>query len=72
MIKGSTDPKADLRKKLDIQIIPNTHWIRVALESTDPQEAKAIVNAVVAAFDEITKNFGTGANKLLMTDLESV
>ena len=61
MIKDSTDPKADLRKKLDLQIIPNTHWMRVALESTDPKEAAEIVNAVVDAFGEITKSFGTGA-----------
>ena len=71
MIKDSTDPKADLRKKLDVQIIPNTHWLRVALESTDPKEAEEIVNAVVEAFSEITKSFGTGANKLLKTDLET-
>ena len=71
MIKGSTDPKADLRKKLDIQIIPGTHWIRVALESTDPQEAAQIVNAVVDAFNENIKSFGTGVNKLLKTELET-
>ena len=71
MIKDSTDPKADLRKKLDLQIIPNTHWIRVALESTDPKEAAQIVNAVVDAFDEKTKSFGTGATKLLKKDLEA-
>src|SRR5262249_17488489 len=71
LLKGSTDPKADLRNKLDIQIIPNTHWIRVALESTDPYEACEIVKAIVLAFDEITKDFGTGANKVLMTNLET-
>ena len=70
MIKDSTDPKADLRKKLDVQVLPNTHWMRVALESTDPQEATEIVNAVVDAFNEITKSFGTGANRLLKTELE--
>ena len=71
MIKDSTDPKADLRKKLDIQIIPGTHWIRVALESTDPQEAAQIINAVVDAFSEITKTYGTSANKVLKTELET-
>ena len=71
MIKDSTDPKADLRKKLEIQVIPNTHWMRVALESTDPKEATEIVNAIVDAFGEITKSFGTGSTKLLKTDLEN-
>ncbi len=71
MIKASTDPKTDLRKKLDVQIIPNTHWIKVALESTDQYEAAAIVNAVVDAFGEITKNFGAGEARGLKTDLEA-
>ena len=72
MIKASTDPKTDLRKKLDVQIIPNTHWIRVALESTDAKEAADIVNAVVDAFSEQTKDHGAGANKLLRTSLEKL
>jgi capsular exopolysaccharide synthesis family protein len=70
MIKDSTDPKNDLRKKLDVQIIPNTHWIQVALESADPNEAFQIVNAVADAFGEQTKEYGTGASKLLKADLE--
>ena len=63
MIKDSTDPKVDLRKKLEIKIIPNTHWMRVALESTDPHEAAQIVNAVVDAFALRPRSVGTGANK---------
>jgi capsular exopolysaccharide synthesis family protein len=70
MIKDSTDPKNDLRKKLDVQIIPNTHWIRVALESADPNEAAQIVNAVADAFGDQTKEYGTGASRLLKADLE--
>jgi hypothetical protein len=53
-IKKSLDPKADLKKKLDLQIVPNTHLIRVALESTDPKEAADIVNAVIGAYTEIS------------------
>ena len=70
MIKDSKDPKTDLRKKLDVQIIPNQHWIRVALESTDPMEASLIVNAVVDAFTERTKSFGTATAKILKADYE--
>ena len=70
MIRESKDPKSDLRKKLDVQIIPNQHWIRVALESTDPLEATLIVNAIVDAFTERTKSFGTATAKILKADYE--
>ena len=39
MIRNSLDPKDDLRTKLEIQVIPNTHWIRISLQSKDPKEA---------------------------------
>ncbi len=58
MIKDSLDPKIDLRTKLDIQVIPNTHWIRISLESKSPQEATNIVNAVVGAYEVISADSG--------------
>ena len=45
---------------LDLQILPNTHWIRVAIESKDPKEAADIVNAVVYAYLETTRDTGRG------------
>jgi polysaccharide biosynthesis transport protein len=50
MIKRSKDPKADLRKRLVVEIVPDTDLIRVALESTDPEEAAKIVRQVVNAY----------------------
>src|SRR5271157_5191216 len=52
MLKNSNDPKNDLRRKLDLQVVPNTHWIRVAIDSTAPDEARDIVNAVINAYQE--------------------
>jgi hypothetical protein len=68
MVKNSTDPKAELRRKLDLQIIPNTHWIRVAIESTNPDEARDIVNAVINAYVETTVDESAGftTNKMLV------
>jgi succinoglycan biosynthesis transport protein ExoP len=65
---NSTDPKTDLRKKLDIQILPNTHWIKVAIESTAPDEARDIVNAVINAYAETTADEGAGntTNKMIV------
>ncbi len=52
MVKNSTDPKNDLRRKLVLEIVPNTHWIRIAIESTVPDEARDIVNAVINAYED--------------------
>ena len=60
MLKDSKDPKNDLRSKLSLQVVPNTHWIRVAIESTAPDEARDIVNAVIDAYEETTANESIG------------
>ncbi len=52
LVKNSHDAKNDLRRKLGIGVIPNTHWIRVSVESTAPDEARDIVNAVINAYQE--------------------
>jgi capsular exopolysaccharide synthesis family protein len=70
MIKASTDAKADLQKKLEIQIVPNTQWVRVALESADASEAADIVNAVVEAYREQNEGYGVGVRQLLLADME--
>ena len=58
MIKESLDPKTELKKKLELEILPNTQWIRVAVDSKDPKEAADIVNAVVTAYNESTEDAG--------------
>jgi polysaccharide biosynthesis transport protein len=61
MLKNSKDPKNDLRRNLALQVVPNTHWIRVAIESTVPDEARDIVNAVINAYEEtaVSESDGT-------------
>ncbi len=50
MIKGSEDPNTSLREKITVDIEPGTYIIRVALQSKDPNEPAAIVNAVVDSY----------------------
>jgi len=50
MIKDSEDPNTSLRGKMVVEIEPGTYFIRVALESKDPNEAATIVNAVVDSY----------------------
>ncbi len=66
MVKNSKDPKSDLRGKLILQVLPNTHWIKIAIESTAPNEARDIVNAVIKSYDDtvMDETLGTpSANK---------
>jgi hypothetical protein len=71
MIRSSEDPKQDLQNRLDVQIIPRTHWIRVALESPDPSEAATIVNAVVDSFKEQYVDYGIASRMSLRRTLEA-
>ncbi len=70
MFNGVEDPITELRKKLDVKILPNTHWIQVALESEDPGEAAKIVNAVVMEFTDLTSDVSTVAATRLIRDLK--
>jgi len=60
ILKNSKDPKSTLRNRLAISVLPNTHWIRIAAESTAPDEARDIVNAVINAYEEVTVTEGVG------------
>jgi uncharacterized protein involved in exopolysaccharide biosynthesis len=70
MIANSKDPKTDLRKEMVIEIVKNTFMIRVALASRDPQEAAAIVNAVVDSYLEQHSVYHRSANKILKASLQ--
>ncbi len=67
MIKSSKDPKNDLRRKLDLQVVPDTHLIQVAIESTAPDEARDIVNAVINAYEDTTVSEGESITRDKLT-----
>jgi uncharacterized protein involved in exopolysaccharide biosynthesis len=71
MVASSKDPMVDLREKLGVTIVgENTYLIRVALGSKDPNEAAAIVNAVVDAYLEQHNRYRHVSNRNLRNDLE--
>ncbi|QEH36932.1 hypothetical protein OJF2_55170 [Aquisphaera giovannonii] len=55
MFKNCKDPVAELRKRLEVRILPDTNFIRISLESTNPQEAADTVNAVALAYKLATQ-----------------
>ncbi len=71
MILKSLDPKSDLAKKLNVSILEDTFLIRVALESADPSEAAAIVNAVVSWYMVHNETYSKSAKSTLKKSLEA-
>jgi capsular exopolysaccharide synthesis family protein len=70
MIRESKDPKADLSKDMKVEILgSNTYLIEVKLSSKDPEEAAAIVNAVVDTHIEQHNSYQQAANKALKVQL---
>jgi succinoglycan biosynthesis transport protein ExoP len=70
MIKKSMDPKSDLRQKLKVGIIENTNVIRVALESTNRDEAITIVQAVIDAYKAKYTDKNRAENRILTESMK--
>ena len=68
-IKKSDDPKADLRKNLVVEIVPDAYLIRVALKLPDANQAAAIVNAVVHSYLSYNSEYQRGRNSTLRASL---
>jgi capsular exopolysaccharide synthesis family protein len=49
-LASARDPEAEIRKGLSVGIIPRTNLIQVAMVTESPEEAPAIVNAVIEAY----------------------
>ena len=71
VIRNSTDPKADIRRRLGVGIIPGTFLIQVSFSSPNAIEAAKVVNQVVSAFEQQNKEFNTGMNEVFRTNYEN-
>ncbi|WP_197491321.1 exopolysaccharide transport family protein [Planctomyces sp. SH-PL62] len=69
-IKGSLSPRTELKERLAIVNPRNTEFVHVSLESTNPEEAAAIVNAVVASYLQAQNELTEGADGLMKKSLE--
>jgi succinoglycan biosynthesis transport protein ExoP len=68
-IKESDDPKTVLRKEMVVEIVKDAYLIRVALELPDPNQAAAIVNAVVRSYLAYNSEYQRGRNSTLRANL---
>jgi capsular polysaccharide biosynthesis protein len=71
IITMSKDPKADLREQLAVDIVEGACMIRVALESSDANQAAMIVNAVVETYMRQNTEFNRSANITLQKSMEN-
>lgn len=69
-IARSEDAKTDLREKMDVEIEPDTYFIKVGLESKNPAEAAEIVNAVVSCYLEENLRYTASRDLTLKASLE--
>jgi hypothetical protein len=68
VIARSADPVAEIRKRLNLQIIPSTSMIRVSFVSPSASEAAEVVNAVVLAFQKQNQEYNRGTNGVLISN----
>jgi capsular exopolysaccharide synthesis family protein len=71
MVRSSKDPKSEIRQRMGVGIVGETYLIQVALSSRDPNEAAAIVNAVVEAYTSEHTRYQQAANRSLKKNLET-
>jgi hypothetical protein len=68
-VSESDDPRADVRKNLLVEIVPNAYLIRVGLELANGEEAAKIVNAVLNSYLAYNGEFKRGENSKLRQGL---
>ena len=68
-ITETADPRAVLREKMSVGIVQDAYLIRVALALPDPNQAAAIVNAVVGSYLAYNGEHSRSANSKLRQSL---
>jgi uncharacterized protein involved in exopolysaccharide biosynthesis/glycerol-3-phosphate cytidylyltransferase-like family protein len=71
MIRDSADAKAEIRDNMVAKIEPNTYLISIALQSRNPAEAAAIVNAVVESYVDENDRYTQAKDANLKANLKA-
>ena len=69
-IQKAGDVVQELRKAVNVAVIPGTYLIEVSMTSNDGAEAATIVNAVVDAFTEANSEWSNGMTRVQIQNLE--
>jgi len=69
-VQKAGDVVQELRKVVEVSVIPNTYLIEVSMTSDNGREAATIVNAVVGAFLEASSEWSDGMTRVQIKNLE--
>jgi polysaccharide biosynthesis transport protein len=70
-VQAAGDVVQELRKVINVVVIPNTYLIEVSMTSSNSYEAAVLVNAVVDAFIKSNEEFTDGMSKTQIKSLEN-
>src|SRR5262249_20008769 len=66
----AADAEAELRRLLDVRVIPNSYLLSVSMRSQSPVECETIVNAVVQAYLSASAEWSYGLARAQIKSLE--
>lgn len=69
-VQKAGDVVQELRKAVNVSVIPGTYLIEVAMTSPDSKEAATLVNAVVDAFMDANNEWSDGTTRVQIRNLE--
>ena len=70
-IRVAADPEAELRRKVQVKILPKSYLIEVTTTSPSPAEAAAVANAVVDSYLAADSEWSEGMTKNQIKNLEA-
>jgi capsular exopolysaccharide synthesis family protein len=70
LVRDAADPEVDVRKKLQVGVVPRSYLIRVVLASPSAAESAAVVNAVTDAYLRTAEEWADGSTRTQIKNLE--
>jgi uncharacterized protein involved in exopolysaccharide biosynthesis len=68
--RNSADAEAELRRLIQVRVLPNTALLRVSMTSATPDECAEVVNAVVTAYLAASNEWSYGVTRAQIKGLE--
>jgi capsular exopolysaccharide synthesis family protein len=62
LLREAQDPESELRKRLDVTVLPGTYLIQVALATPQPGDGPAIINTVVQKYQDVATAWSNAKN----------
>jgi uncharacterized protein involved in exopolysaccharide biosynthesis len=69
-LRNSADAEAELRRLIQVRVVPNTALLRVSMTSATPDECARVVNAVVMAYLAASNEWSYGLTRAQIKSLE--